>query len=69
MNDRKVFDKTMHFLIHNSFVFTVMIMGAVHVGLLVITWLAGVKTMAYVNLVSVIVYLFCITKQSFVIDI
>ncbi|MBP5281684.1 MAG: GGDEF domain-containing protein [Lachnospiraceae bacterium] len=65
MNDRKVFDKTMHFLIHNSFVFTVIIMGAVHVGLLAIAWLAGVHTMAYVNCVSVIVYLFCILLAKF----
>ena len=65
MNDRKVFDKTMHFLIHNSFVFSVIIMGAVHVGLLVITWLAGVKAMAYINCVSVIVYLFCILLAKF----
>ena len=50
----------MHFLAHNSFLFTVVIMCLVHVNLLAITFFANVPPLAISNAVSVIVYLFCI---------
>ena len=53
-------ESTMHFLTHNSFLFTVIIMCLVHVTLLAITFFAGVPPLALSNVVSVIVYLFCI---------
>ena len=65
MKDRGILDKTMHFLVHNSFLFTVVIMGLVHVTLLAIAWLAKANVLAYVNVLSVVVYLFCIVLAKF----
>lgn len=60
MNDKKPFDNIMLFLIRNSFLFTVLIMCLVHVTLLTIAWYAKADTIVYINIISVIVYLFCI---------
>lgn len=49
----------MHFLVHNSIMFTVVIMGLVHTALLGITWYSGITPLARFNTVSVIVYLLC----------
>ncbi|MBO4781781.1 MAG: GGDEF domain-containing protein [Lachnospiraceae bacterium] len=54
------FDKVMHFLVHNSALFTVAIMGMVHAVLLLVTWLADVSPLAYFNVLSVVVYIFCL---------
>lgn len=50
----------MHFLAHNSFLFTVIVMCLVHVTLLLISVYAAVPPLVITNAVSVIVYLFCI---------
>ncbi|MBP5282216.1 MAG: diguanylate cyclase, partial [Lachnospiraceae bacterium] len=65
MKGKGIIDKTMHFLVHNSFLFTVVIMGLVHMTLLGIMFIAGVMDLAYVNIISVIVYLFCAVLAKF----
>ena len=57
-------EDTMHFLVHNSFLFTVAIMCLVHAILLGITWYGRVMPLAYFNILSVVVYLFCILLCS-----
>ena len=52
--------KALHFLVHNSFLFTVAVMGSVHLVLLTVMLLAGVTPLVYFNIVSVIIYVFCI---------
>lgn len=59
MNKKGILDKTMHVLVHNSFMFTVAIMGLVHAVLLVTMWISGVAELAWFNVLSVVVYLFC----------
>lgn len=49
----------MHFLVHNSNLSTVVVMGMVHLILLIFMWGAGVMPLVRFNVVSVIVYLFC----------
>lgn len=65
MKDREIFHKTMHFLIHNSFLFTVVIMGLVHATLLVVSWITNVRVLVYVNVLSVVVYLLCIVLAKY----
>ena len=60
MKSTTVFDRIMHFLLHNSFLFTAIIMGFVHLVLLGITWYADVTPLANFNVLSVVVYLFCV---------
>lgn len=60
MKERSILDKTMHFLVHNSFFFTVAIMGLVHLTLLVVMWVAAVMPLVQFNILSVVVYLFCV---------
>ncbi len=55
----------MHFVLHNSFLFTVAVMGFVHMGLLAIMLWAGVTQLAIVNIVSVAVYLICVLLCRF----
>ena len=50
----------MHFLVHNSFLFTVAVMGLVHATLLVVMICAHITPLIQFNILSVIVYLFCI---------
>ena len=56
---RKFVDKTLHFLVHNGFAFTVSVMSLVHSVLLAIFLFAGVMPLVQVNLFSVLVYFFC----------
>ena len=65
MKARELFDKTMHLLVHNSFLFTVTIMGFVHVVLLSILFFAGVTPLVHLNTISVIVYLFGMILSKF----
>ena len=65
MKENSVFDKLMHFLIHNSFLVTVTVMGLVHATLLAIVILAGVRPLISMNILSVVVYLFCIVLAKF----
>ena len=60
MKIKKIFENTMHFLVHNSFMFTVAIMGFVHAVLLVLSLCADVSPLVNFNILSVVVYLFCI---------
>ena len=53
-------EKVMHFIVHNSFLITVAIMCLVHATLLCIMWCADVQPLVYFNIVSVIIYIFCI---------
>ena len=65
MRANTVFEKIMHFLIHNSFLVTVSVMGMVHVTLLLIMVLAGVTPLIGLNVLSVVVYLFCVVLCKF----
>ena len=69
MKSRGLIDKTLHFLVHNSFLFTVIVMGLVHATLLLIMLIAGVMPLVYLNAVSVIVYLFCTVLSKFILGI
>ena len=60
MKVSNIIGKTMHFLVHNSFLFTVAVMGVIHATLLVIMWYANVMPLVRFNVLSVVVYLFCI---------
>ena len=55
MSKKGILDKTMHVLVHNSFMFTVAIMGLVHAILLVTMWLSGVAELVQFNVLSVVV--------------
>ncbi len=57
---RTIIDNVMHFLVHNGFLFTVIVMCMVHVALLGIMIAAGIKPLIIFNILSVIVYGFCI---------
>lgn len=65
MKFSELFDKTMHFLVHNGFLFTVTIVGLVHVVLLIMMWSAGVMPLFQFNILSVVVYIFCILLCKF----
>ena len=56
----RVFDKVMHFFVHNGFLITAGDMCLTHAGLLIIYCLAKVYPLVYFNIVSVIIYLFCV---------
>ena len=60
MKDNALISKFMHFLVHNNILFTVAVMGMVHVTLLGIMLWANVPPLMYFNILSVVVYLFCI---------
>ncbi len=62
---RNLIDSIMYFLLHNSFMFTVVIMCFVHAALLVLTIIAGVRELVYFNIFSVIIYLICIVLCKF----
>ena len=65
MKDKNIIDKTMHFLVHNSFMFTIVIMCLVHLTLLALMYFEKVTPLVQVNIMSVIVYLFCIVLSRF----
>ena len=65
MKSRGLIDKTLHFLMHNSILFTVIVMCMVHAVLLLIMLFSDVMPLVYLNSVSVIVYLFCIVLAKF----
>ena len=54
------YQKIMHFLVHNSILFTVIIMCLVHVTLLAIFLFTGVQPLVQFNILSLIVYVFSI---------
>lgn len=57
--NKGIINKILHFLVHNSFMFTVAIMGVVHLVLLTIMIIGNVTPLIFFNLLSVIVYIFC----------
>ncbi|MCR5252048.1 MAG: GGDEF domain-containing protein [Lachnospiraceae bacterium] len=61
----------MHFLVHNSNLVTVAVMGMVHAALLFIMWAAGVMPLVQFNLLSVIIYIFCMAlcRSGFVMPV
>ena len=59
------FDKMMHFMVHNSIMITVAVMGLVHATLLLIMAFTGVTPLVQFNILSVIVYLFCVLLCKF----
>ena len=59
MKERSTINKILHFLVHNSFLVTVVVMCMVHAVLVGIMWAAGVMPLVFYNLFSVVVYLFC----------
>ena len=54
------FDRVLNFFVHNGFLITAIDMCMTHAALLLIYYLADIKPMVTFNIVSVIVYLFCI---------
>ena len=60
MKENNVFEKMIHFVVHNSFLFTVAIMCLVHAVMLGVTFAAHVMPVMYFNILSVVVYLFCL---------
>ena len=68
MKNKSLFKNIMHFLVHNSFLFTVAVMCLVHAVLLGVMILAGVKPLINFNILSVIVYLFCILLCNGIFD-
>ena len=60
MKEKNIFRNIIHFLVHNSFLFTVIIMCLVHAVLLMLDLYAGVTPLVLFNIVSVIIYMFCI---------
>jgi len=65
MKEKLSIEKIMHFIVHNGFMFTVAVMGLVHVTLLGILLYAGVTALVSLNTISVIVYLFCVLLCRF----
>ncbi len=59
MKSESILNKVMHFLVHNGFSFTVAVICLVHVTLLIMMWADGVMPLAYLNILSVVVYAFC----------
>ena len=55
----KRLDSIMHFLVHNSALFSVIIMGLVHAILLILMVCADVAPLYKFNILSVVVYTFC----------
>ena len=60
MKERGIINKILHFLVHNSNFVTVAVMCAVHVVLLFMMMAAGVIPLVEFNILSVVVYLFCV---------
>ena len=60
MKDRSIIEKTMHFLVHNSNLVTVIVMCMVHATLLLFMLAAHVTPLVHFNILSVVVYSFCI---------
>lgn len=60
MSANKFYDKLMHFLVHNSLFFTVIVMGLVHVAMLIFMLCFRVYPLVQFNILSVVVYSFCL---------
>lgn len=60
MREKNLIDRVMHFLVHNSILFTIAIMGMVHFTLLVIMIIAQVTPLIHLNVLSVVIYVFCV---------
>ena len=71
MKNRITITSILHFLVHNGFLFTVFVMCLVHANLLLLTWMAEVRPLVFLNTVSVIIYLFCILlcKAGFIMPV
>ena len=60
MDFRKMIIRSMHFIVHNSIMITVAVMGLVHAILLLMMWNFGVAPLFQFNILSVVVYMFCV---------
>ena len=60
MKEHGIINRTMHFLVHNGFLFTVGVMGLVHIALLFIMWASGITPLVQLNILSIVVYIFCV---------
>ena len=58
--NENLFDKVMQFFVHNGFLITATDMCFTHAALLVILYFAGVGPLITFNIISVIIYAFCI---------
>ncbi len=65
MKKDSIIENIMHFLVHNGFMVTVAVMGLVHATLLIIMLAAGVWPMVNLNVLSVVVYVFCVIMCRF----
>ncbi|MCR4928718.1 MAG: GGDEF domain-containing protein [Lachnospiraceae bacterium] len=65
MKKKSIVNNIIHFLVQNCFMFTVAVMGMVHLTLLGVSWFAGVMPMVYINACSVAIYLLCVLLCRF----
>ena len=65
MKDKSLISKVMHFLVHNSFMFTVAVMALTHMVLLGVMLYTGIRELISFNILSIIVYLFCVLLCKF----
>ena len=63
LKNKNVLENVIHFIVHNSFMFTVAIMGLVHAVLLSVMIYAHVQPLVYFNILSVTIYLFCVLSS------
>ena len=56
----KLYDDFMHFVVHNMFLFTVIAICATHVVLLILMSIGNVGPLIYLNVLNIIVDIFCI---------
>ena len=60
MRSRSLFDRVMHFLVHNSIFSTVAVIFLIHCSLLFTMLYLGVMPLVQFNILSVVVYSFCV---------
>ena len=60
MKNPGIIEDIMHHLVHNSILYTVGAVGFIHVTFLIVSLYAHVMPLAYFNILSVTIYLFCV---------
>ncbi len=60
LKDESLINKVVRLIVHNSFLITVAFMCFVHATLLVVMLCTGVTPLVHFNVLSVVVYMFCI---------
>ncbi len=65
MKDESFIDKSIRYIVHNSFLITVAFMGFVHFILMLVMLCTGVVPLVHFNVLSVVIYLFCVVLCAF----